>query len=298
MIEDKEERHDVVQQIVTLSRSQSATRRRRRQRLNQKRRAAAADDPASPVPAASAVIVAAEESDNERAAKKSMRRRRRRSQLKRARADAAAAAASAGSDANADVEPTITSTAAASISTPASATSSSLSTSTHNGDTSFQELACNLQNSLALNFTTTLPTPSDADEQSCTAQSCDQREAAVREPVEHWQLSDQLEMQWSSEVSSVQTAVLETSQWTAQQQRKHVTQAQKWQQWAEMSKYEQHSNQYLSYPGDQESNYCERAYYIQTNTYTQRVYSSSTTQQQQQVFQRKRRFEEYNPGQA
>lgn len=287
MIEDKEERHDVVQQIVTLSRSQSATRRRRRQRLNQKRRAAAADDPASPVPAASAVIVAAEESDNERAAKKSMRRRRRRSQLKRARADAAAAAASAGSEANADVEPTITSTAAASISTPASATSSSLSTSTHNGDTSFQELACNLQNSLALNFTTTLPTPSDADEQSCTAQSCDQREAAVREPVEHWQLSDQLEMQWSSEVSSVQTAVLETSQWTAQQQRKHVTQSQKWQQWAEMSQY-----------GDQESNYCERAYYIQTNTYTQRVYSSSTTQQQQQVFQRKRRFEEYNPGQA
>lgn len=286
MIEDKEERHDVVQQIVTLSRSQSATRRRRRQRLNQKRRAAAADDPASPVPAASAVIVEAEESDNERAAKKSMRRRRRRSQLKRARADAAAAAASAGSDANA-VEPTITSTAAASISTPASATSSSLSTSTHNGDTSFQELACNLQNSLALNFTTTLPTPSDADEQSCTAQSCDQREAAVREPVEHWQLSDQLEMQWSSEVSSVQTAVLETSQWTAQQQRKHVTQSQKWQQWAEMSQY-----------GDQESNYCERAYYIQTNTYTQRVYSSSTTQQQQQVFQRKRRFEEYKPGQA
>lgn len=286
MIEDKEERHDVVQQIVTLSRSQSATRRRRRQRLNQKRRAAAADDPASPVPAASAVIVAAEESDNERAAKKSMRRRRRRSQLKRARADAAAAAASAGSDANADVEPTITSTAAASISTPASATSSSLSTSTHNGDTSFQELACNLQNSLALNFTTTLPTPSDADEQSCTAQSCDQREEAVREPVEHWQLSDQLEMQWSSEVSSVQTAVLETSQWTAQKQRKHVTQSQKWQQWAEMSQY-----------GDQESNYCERAYYIQTNTYTQRVYSSSTTQQQQ-VFQRKRRFEEYNPGQA
>lgn len=288
MIEDKEERHDVVQQIVTLSRSQSATRRRRRQRLNQKRRAAAADDPASPVPAASAVIVAAEESDNERAAKKSMRRRRRRSQLKRARADAAAAAAaSAGSDANADVEPTITSTAAASISTPASATSSSLSTSTHNGDTSFQELACNLQNSLALNFTTTLPTPSDADEQSCTAQSCDRREEAVREPVEHWQLSDQLEMQWSSEVSSVQTAVLETSQWTAQQQRKHVTQAQKWQQWAEMSQY-----------GDQESNYCERAYYIQTNTYTQRVYSSSTTKQQQQVFQRKRRFEEYKPGQA
>lgn len=285
MIEDKEERHDVVQQIVTLSRSQSATRRRRRQRLNQKRRAAAADDPASPVPAASAVIVAAEESDNERAAKKSMRRRRRRSQLKRARADAAAAAASAGSDATA-VEPTITSTAAASISTPASATSSSLSTSTHNGDTSFQELACNLQNSLALNFTTTLPTPSDADEQSCTAQSCDQREEAVREPVEHWQLSDQLEMQWSSEVSSVQTAVLETSQWTAQKQRKHVTQSQKWQQWAEMSQY-----------GDQESNYCERAYYIQTNTYTQRVYSSSTTQQQQ-VFQRKRRFEEYNPGQA
>lgn len=297
MIEDKEERHDVVQQIVTLSRSQSATRRRRRQRLNQKRRAAAADDPASPVPAASAVIVAAEESDNERAAKKSMRRRRRRSQLKRARADAAAAA-SAGSDANADVEPTITSTAAASISTPASATPSSLSTSTHNGDTSFQELACNLQNSLALNFTTTLPTPSDADEQSCTAQSCDRREEALREPVEHWQLSDQLEMQWSSEVSSVQTAVLETSQWTAQQQRKHVTQSQKWQQWAEMSQYEQHSNQYLSYPGDQESNYCERAYYIQTNTYTQRVYSSSTTQQQQQVFQRKRRFEEYNPGQA
>lgn len=297
MIEDKEERHDVVQQIVTLSRSQSATRRRRRQRLNQKRRAAAADDPASPVPAASAAIIAAEESDNERAAKKSMRRRRRRSQLKRARADAAAAAASAGSDATA-VEPTITSTADASISTPASATSSSLSSSMHNGDTSFQELACNLQNSLALNFTTTLPTPSDADEQSCTAQSCDRREEALREPVKHWQLSDQLEMQWSSEVSSVQTAVLETSQWTAQQQRKHVTQAQKWQQWAEMSQYEQHSNQYLSYPGDQESNYCKRAYYIQTNTYTQRVYSSSTTQQQQQVFQRKRRFEEYKPGQA
>lgn len=292
MIEDNEERNDPAQQTVRLSRKQSATQRRRRQRLNKKRHAAA-EDPALPVAAASAVIVAAEVSDSRRAVKK----------IKRARAAAAA-------------KPTTISMAAASISTSAS----SLSTSSNNGDTSFQELDCYLQNTMPLDFTAILPTPSEADEQSCTAQSCDQRELAsaakhlpVREPVEHWQLRDQLEMQWSSEVSSVQTTVLETNHWTAQQQQKHVTQAQQWQQWAALAdelQYVQQSNPNLSYPCDQESNYCERSYYIQTNTYTQRVYSSNNNsstcsaaeqrrqQEQQQVFQRKRRFEEYNSGQV
>lgn len=300
-------------QPLKLTRSQTATQRRRRQRLNQKRRAAElrCEDLAPITTSVNAVEESAAHSDVDRAVKKSMRRKQRRYQLKRAGAAVAATARAQTCDAGTDEKLLhLTKKAAAATSSPIS-TSTSSSSSINNYDISFEDLDF-LHNPMSLSFSALLPTPTPSEGEnnqtielsnaSGSVQSwlkSDQREPAAK----HWQLREQMHMEWSKEVSSVQTK------------------SQKWY-WASSAHQRQyvHSHPYNRYsanalPRDQECNYCERrAYYMESNTYTQRGFNNNNNssrsncsvaqqprqqqQQPQQVYQRKRQYEEYYPGQA
>lgn len=296
-------------QPLTLTRRQTATQRRRRQRLNQKRRVAQlrCENIAPNTTSVNALEESAALSDAERAVKKSMRRKQRRNQLKRAKAPYAGAAKTlrcgAGSEeqllhmTNGSITPISTSTSS-------SLSPSSLSSSMHNCDILFNDFDY-LQNPLALKFSALLPIPMPSEGKNHQSMYLPNAGCSVQSWSDQ---TDQMEMKWSAEVSSTQT-----NHWNAQG--KHVAQSQKWH-WASSAKQQQcvHSNPYNTNltparPPDQESNYSERrAYYIERNTYTQRVFKNRSgsissvaqqpLQQRQQVYQRKRRYEEYYPEQA